>query len=548
MHPYPYLSPLEMLYQWEKQNPDKLYMRQPINDVWHKWTWSETALQVRKMAAYLKSKNLEPNSKIAILSKNCAHWIMTDLAIMMSGHVSVPLYPNLKAESIAQILDHSQAKLVFVGKLDDFDSMKAGIPKDMDCITYPFYSVAAYPVWDDLIKEVEPLKDDVVRAPTDLATIIYTSGTTGMPKGVMHKFYNFSFATSNAVPLLGLKEEARFFSYLPLCHIAERLLVQMGSLYSGGMVSFAESIDTFAKNLSDTKPTVFLGVPRIWTKFQQGILTKLSQKKLNVLLAIPGISSLIKKKIRAGLGLQNATNVFTGAAPTPVSVLNWFKSLGIEIQEAYAMTENCCYSHVTLKDQIKFGFVGKALPHCEVKLSDQKEILIKHVALMDGYYKEEALTNETIQNGWLHTGDEGFIDDQGFLKITGRVKDLFKTSKAKYVAPAPIEMKLSANTNIEQVCVVGSGLPQPIALITISEYGKTKDKEALNKSLKKTLDIVNPKFEQHEFVKKIVIIDAEWTIDNNLLTPSMKIKRKEVENTYQDNYQKWYDSKGTIVS
>ena len=167
---------------------------------------------------------------------------------------------------------------------------------------------------------------------------------------------------------------------------------------------------------------------------------------------------------------------------------------------------------------------------------------------MDGYYKEEALTNETIQNGWLHTGDEGFIDDQGFLKITGRVKDLFKTSKAKYVAPAPIEMKLSANTNIEQVCVVGSGLPQPIALVTISEYGKTKDKEALNKSLKKTLDIVNPKFEQHEFVKKIVIIDAEWTIDNNLLTPSMKIKRKEVENTYQDNYQKWYDSKGTIVS
>ena len=298
MHPYPYLSPLEMLYQWEKQNPDKLYMRQPINDVWHKWTWSETALQVRKMAAYLKSKNLEPNSKIAILSKNCAHWIMTDLAIMMSGHVSVPLYPNLKAESIAQILDHSQAKLVFVGKLDDFDSMKAGIPKDMDCITYPFYSVAAYPVWDDLIKEVEPLKDDVVRAPTDLATIIYTSGTTGMPKGVMHKFYNFSFATSNAVPLLDLKEEARFFSYLPLCHIAERLLVQMGSLYSGGMVSFAESIDTFAKNLSDTKPTVFLGVPRIWTKFQQGILTKLSQKKLNVLLAIPGVSSLIKKKIK----------------------------------------------------------------------------------------------------------------------------------------------------------------------------------------------------------------------------------------------------------
>ena len=543
----PYLSPLEMLYHWEKNNPEKLYMRQPINDVWHKWSWAETALQVRKMAAYLKSQDLEPNSKIAILSKNCAHWIMTDLAIMMAGHVSVPLYPNLKADSIAQILDHSQTKLVFVGKLDDFESMKGGIPSDMACITYPFYSIEGYPLWDDLIKDVEPLTEDIIREPSDLATIIYTSGTTGMPKGVMHKFYNFSFSTSNAVPLLDLKDEARFFSYLPLCHIAERLLVQMGSLYSGGMVSFAESLETFAKNLSDTKPTVFLGVPRIWTKFQQGILTKLPQKKLNVLLAIPGVSSLIKKKIKAGLGLQNATNVFTGAAPIPVSVLNWFKRLGIEIQEAYAMTENCCYSHVTLNDQIKFGFVGKALPHCEVKLSHEKEILIKHVALMDGYYKEEELTNETIKDGWLYTGDEGFIDAQGFLKITGRVKDLFKTSKAKYVAPAPIEMKLSANKNIEQVCVVGSGMAQPIALVTISDYGKTKDKEALTKSLKKTLDIVNPKFEQHEHLRKIVVIDTEWTIENNLLTPSMKIKRKEVENTYQENYQNWYDSKDTIV-
>ena len=543
----PYLSPLEMLYHWEKQNPEKLYMRQPINDVWHKWSWAETALQVRKMAAYLKSQDLEPNSKIAILSKNCAHWIMTDLAIMMAGHVSVPLYPNLKADSIAQILDHSQTKLIFVGKLDDFESMKAGIPSEMACITYPHYSVEAYPVWDDLIKDVEPIKEDVIRNPSDLATIIYTSGTTGMPKGVMHKFYNFSFATSNAVPLLDLKEEARFFSYLPLCHIAERLLVQMGSLYSGGMVSFAESLDTFAKNLSDTKPTVFLGVPRIWTKFQQGILAKLPQNKLNVLLAIPGISSLIKKKIKSGLGLQNATNVFTGAAPIPVSVLNWFKRLGIELQEAYAMTENCCYSHVTLNDQIKFGFVGKALPNCEVKLSNDKEILIKHVALMDGYYKEEKLSSEAIKDGWLYTGDEGFIDDQGFLKITGRVKDLFKTSKAKYVAPAPIEMKLSANKNIEQVCVVGSGLPQPIALVTISDYGKTKDKEALTKSLKKTLDIVNLKFEQHEHLRKMVVIDTEWTMENNLLTPSMKIKRKEVENTYQQSYQNWYDSKDRIV-
>ncbi len=542
-----YQSPLEMLYRWESETPNKLYMRQPINDEWHKWTWSETATEVRKMAAYLQSLDLAPKSKIAILSKNCTHWIMSDLAIMMAGHVSVPLYPNLKAESIKQILDHSETKLVFVGKLDDFASMRPGIPKDMPCIAYPFYSEEGYPVWGDLVKDIEPVAENIVREPNDLATIIYTSGTTGMPKGVMHKFYNFSFATSNAVPLLGLATEERFFSYLPLCHIAERLLVEMGSLYSGGMVSFAESLDTFAKNLSDTKPTAFLGVPRIWTKFQQGILTKLPQKKLNVLLAIPGVSSLIKKKIKSGLGLQEARNVFTGAAPTPVSTLKWFKRLGINIQEAYAMTENCCYSHVTLNDDIQFGFVGKALPHCEVKLSEKNEILIKHVALMDGYYKEEKQTQDTIKDGWLYTGDEGYIDSKGFLKITGRVKDLFKTSKAKYVAPAPIEMKLSANKNIEQVCVVGENIPQPIALITLSEYGKSRPAEDLVASLSKTLKVVNPKFDAHERLKKIIVLDQEWTIENNLLTPSMKIKRNEVEKLHKENYVSWYEREEEVI-
>ena len=542
-----YQSPLEKLYHWEATAPNKLYMRQPIEGQWKQWTWQETAQQVRLMAGYLKSLDLEPESKIAILSKNCAHWIMSDLAIMMAGHTSVPLYPNLKAQSIQQILEHSETKLVFVGKLDDFESMRPGIPQDMPCIAYPFYSEEGYPVWDDLTKQVTPIKENVVRSPNDLATIIYTSGTTGMPKGVMHKFYNFSFATSNAVPLIPLGTTDRFFSYLPLCHIAERLLVEMGSLYSGGMVSFAESLDTFANNLAHTKPTVFLGVPRIWTKFQQGILAKLPQKKLNVLLSIPLISSLIKKKVQSGLGLQEAKNVFTGAAPTPVSTMKWFKRLGINIQEAYAMTENCCYSHVTFNDNIQMGYVGKALPHCEVKLSDQKEILIKHVALMDGYYKEEQQSKETIKDGWLYTGDEGYIDQDGFLKITGRVKDLFKTSKAKYVAPAPIEMKLSANKNIEQVCVVGDGIPNPIALITLSEYGKNRPKQDVVSSLSKTLSVVNPKFEAHEHVKKIVVLEQEWTIENNFLTPSMKIKRNEVEKQHKSSYEKWYEQDQQII-
>ena len=216
-------------------------------------------------------------------------------------------------------------------------------------------------------------------------------------------------------------------------------------------------MDTFAANLAEASPTVFLGVPRIWTKFQQGILAKLNQNKLNIFLRIPFISSLISSKIKKGLGLHNAKNIFTGAAPTPVALIKWFARLGINIQEAYAMTENTCYSHVSYNNNINIGYVGQALPKCDVKLSSQNEILIKHDALMDGYYKMQKETKQTIIDGWLHTGDEGEIDKNGFLKITGRVKDLFKTSKGKYVAPSPIEMKLLANKNIEQVCVVGIG-------------------------------------------------------------------------------------------
>ncbi len=540
-----YISPLSMLYKWEKDKADKIFLSQPIDSISHNWTWKEVALESRKMAAYLLSLDLPKKSKIGILSKNCAHWIMSDFAIMMAGHISVPLYPNLNAETLENILKHSETKVLFVGKLDDYASMKHGVSKDIKCITYPFYS-EDYPRWDELVKDIRPVMDDIVRDENDIATIIYTSGTTGEPKGVMHKFFNFSFASTNAVNALNLNSES-FFSYLPLSHIAERLLVEMGSLYTGGRVFFAESLDTFAKNLSEASPSVFLGVPRIWTKFQQGVLNKIPQKKLNILLSIPLISFIIKKKIKSNLGLNKANNIFTGAAPTPVSTIEWFKRLGIIIQEAYAMTENTCYSHVSFKDKIRIGSVGQALPSCEVRLSEENEILIRHKALMDGYYKDEEETKKTIKNGWLYTGDEGVIDDEGFLRITGRVKDIFKTSKGKYVSPSPIEMKLSSNKNIEQVCVVGEGIPQPIALITLSDIGEAKNTDDLARSLKSTKDLVNSKLNQHEKLNNIIVLFDEWTVENKLLTPTMKIKRNSLEKIYKKNYSLWYDGDNIII-
>lgn len=542
-----YPSPLEMLYRWEKERPDALFMRQPINGAWREWTWKQAGQEVRQMAAALRAMDLPAGSKIALISKNCAHWIIADLAIMMSGHVSVPMYPNLHAETIRQILEHSESKVLFVGKLDDWASMRSGVPDGIKCIAFPFYTEPGYPTWMEVVEGVEPIREDVIRKPDELSTIIYTSGTTGKPKGVMHKFHNFSFVMKYAVDTLRVDTRDSFFSYLPLCHIAERLLVEMGVIYSGGQVSFAESIDTFAKNLSDSQPTVFLAVPRIWTKFQQGILNKLPQRKLNILLAIPIINNVIRKKVKQSLGLSRGRLVFAGAAPSPAPLLRWFKRLGINIQEAYAMTENCCYSHATLPDKIKIGYVGPAFPHVDVKLGPDKEILVRHEGLMDGYYKEPEMTAESFIDGYLRTGDEGEIDKDGFLKITGRVKDLFKTNKGKYVAPNPIEMKLVFNTDLEQVCVVGDHLPQPIALVVLSDLGKAKPKEELVASLEETLDIVNGKLDQHEVVAKMVVMKEPWTVDNELLTPTMKIKRNEVEKIHASRYQEWYKRDGRVI-
>jgi len=541
-------SPLEMLYQWESTTPDKIYMRQPIDDVYHEYTWKQTANEVRKMAAALQAMDLPPQSKIGILSKNCVHWVLSDLAIMMAGHISIPMYPNLSAHTVKQILDHSETKVLFVGKLDDYPSMKPGVPEHVHCISFPFYAHSEYDNWDNLTENVQPITENIVREPDDLATIIYTSGTTGMPKGVMHSFHNFSFAATHALEKVGLDTEARFFSYLPLCHIAEKVLVEMGSIYTGGKVDFAESLDSFAANLAYSSPTVFLGVPRIWTKFQQGILGKLPQKKMDTLFKIPILSGLIKKKVRKGLGLNEATNVFTGAAPTPASLIAWFEKLDIRIQEAYAMTENCCYSHVTLNDKIKIGYVGAPLPYCDVKLSGEQEILVKHDALMQGYYKEPELSAESFtEDGFLRTGDKGEIDSEGFLKITGRLKDLFKTGKGKYVAPAPIELKIEGSSDIEQVCVVGTGLPQPIALVVLSEEGKKKSQEDIQVNLTTCLESVNAQIDHHENMTKFIVMKDEWTVENGILTPTMKIKRGDLEKLHSSNYETWYNDSNTII-
>lgn len=544
-------SLLTYFYHWESTKPDEVFMRQPFGDTFRDFTWREAGQQMRKIAAYLKNQNLPPKSNIGLVSKNCAEWIITDLAILHAGHVSVPFYPTLIDHQINQVVTHSECKYLFVGKLDNWAGMKPGIPADVQCISFPTYNPdPSHLQWDDLLAQYAPLEANYQPELDELMTIIYTSGTTGNPKGVMLSFGAMSagvFASQHVAKLNDASN--RFFSYLPLCHIAERCIVESAGITTGGVTYFADSLDTFAKNLQSASPTHFLAVPRIWTKFQQTILNKMPQKRLDLLLKIPVLNNVIKKKMKGALGLTDAICVLTGAAPMPASLIQWFRKIDIVIQEAYGMTENLGAVCMMPKEKIKDGYVGKLYPGMEVKIDNQTgEILTRSAWNMQGYFKEPEITANTIdQDGWIHTGDVGELDGENYLKITGRVKEMYKTAKGEYVAPAQIEMGFARNSMIEQVCVVGQSLPQPVALVVLSAFCAETPQEEINRSLAETLNILNPSLKSYERVSKIVVLQEAWSVENNMLTPTMKLKRNIIEAKFEEPTKRWYEMPEKIL-
>jgi long-chain acyl-CoA synthetase len=540
---------LEYFLHWEKTMPDAIAFRQPKGDNWKTWTWKQAGDEIRKVAQHLKDQGMEPGNHVALFSKNCTHWILGDLAIMMAGCVSVPLYPTLPAETIQQILEHSDSKAIIIGKLDNYASQKDGIPAKLKKVSVAAYGVEDGTTWEKISQHGAMISQPHQWKPSDLLTIIYTSGTTGQPKGVMHLVSTFDGTVKETHNLLKLPINPRLFSYLPLSHIAERIGIETMGLYRGAMFSFPETLDTFPKNLADTQPNYFIAVPRIWAKFQEKILEKMPQEKLDRLLSIPIVSSIIKNAIQKKLGLSKSKLFATGAAPASVALLEWWKKIGIEILQIYGMTEDCVYAHFNAHGANKFGTVGRPLPGLQVKLAgDIGEIRVKSACRTTGYYKQPELTAELFdEEGYLKTGDTGEIDREGYLTIIGRVKDQFKTDKGKYISPAPIEMKLTKNPIIEQVCVVGMGIPQPIALVVLTAAARSKGKEEIIQGLTSTMDEINPHLEPYEKLEKAVIMKGDWTIENGMLTPSMKLKRNELEKIHVPKYPKWYNEQGRVV-
>jgi long-chain acyl-CoA synthetase len=526
-------TPLEMLYHWEDTASQTVYLQQPVDGRIDRFTWLQTADQVRRVAGSLNAMDLPPGSHIAILSKNCAQWFITDLAIMLAGHISVPIYSTAGGGTIRYVLDHAQCPVIFVGKLDNTAEQVAAIPTGVVKLAFPYPDIPADKSWLELLS-CEPCTERPVPSLESVMTIIYTSGSTGNPKGVVHTYNSICWAAKNSLVEMGVDANDRILSYLPLAHITERVLVEVASFYSGMRIDFIQSLETFSRDICNTKPTLFLSVPRLWTRFQMGVLSNMPQKKLDFLLTIPIVKNIVAHKIRSKLGLDKTRLCASGSAPISPATLKWFLQIGVQISEGWGMTENSAYGTCCVPFRVdKIGSIGRAYQGVDIRITDEGEIQVKGPCNMQEYYLEPDKTTAVFtDDGFLKTGDKGTIDSDGYIKITGRLKDIFKTAKGKYIAPVPIESKLMGNPLIEQVCVTGAKLKQPIALIVLSVIAQKQDKVKTEKSLLATLSIINSELESHAVLDRIVIMRDDWTVENGLLTPTLKIKRHLLEDKY----------------
>jgi len=545
---------LHHFYRVARERPDAVYLTQPLgggrtDDI----SFARALDEAKRIAAYLRSLHLPPQSRIAIVSKNCAHFFLSDLAIWMAGHVSVALFPTLRAETVRYILEHSGSRLLFVGKLDAWDEIARGVPEGLPCVAYPLAPPNDFPKWNDLLARHPPIDDEPRRRPDDWAIVIYTSGSTGRPKGVVHTFESISAPTHGLVEMLHATASDRVLSYLPLAHAMDRWASECTSFVTGGRVFFAESFETFVEDLKRARPTLFLSVPRLWLKFQLGVFARMPPKRLERILRVPVVGGVVRKKILRTLGLDQVRFAGSGSAPIPPELLAWYRGLGLELLEGYGMTENFNYSHVTRPGRGVAGYIGHPWEGVECKLGEGGEVLVKGPGTMLGYLDEPELTKESFtSDGFLKTGDLGVIDEDGRLMITGRVKEIFKTSKGKYVAPAPIENLLNRGGCVELSCVAGAGREAPHAVVQLAEHllpeaNEPEGRAGLTRTLEGLLEGVNRELVTYERLAFVAVAKDRWTIEDGSLTPTMKLKRSVVEARYAPEMERWYASARKVV-
>jgi long-chain acyl-CoA synthetase len=594
-----------------RSQPDRVALRARSGDGWRNITWSQYGNEVRRAGKGLMSLGFGPGDRMSLLSQNRPEWHYADLACLTIRGTTAPIYATNSPDQVRHVIADSDSRIAVVenkGQLDKVLEVRSQLPMLERVVVIEGYEGGSddlVTTWNDLLAAGDGVEDarydEAVASvrPEDLATFVYTSGTTGEPKGVMLTHENIwwtAIHSEQSVPV-GDADNARTLSYLPLSHIAERMISHFLHIYYGTQTWFAESIQTLQRDLQDCKPTYFFGVPRVWEKFYAGFEAKMNAADPNdrkVRLAKKAIEvgrrvaaaeqeavasgrrvadakvpvrlraqhalldRLVLHKVRSAFGLQECELPLSAAAPLTPELIWFFHSIGIRIAEGYGQSEDCGPTSWNPPEAIRIGTVGPAIPGVEVRIADDGEILVRGGNVMVGYYKNDTATKETIdEDGWLHSGDVGEFDENGYLKITDRKKDLIITAAGKNVAPQEIENRIKMHSLISQVVVVGDRRPFLTALVTLDvevapqwaeEHGIEGDVSAIaahertHKEIELAIEEVNAQFARVERVKKFRVLERDFLQERNEITPTLKVKRNRIGEGYGGVIDEMYEA------
>lgn len=519
------------LNHWAKTSPDRVWLRD-LKDGKEaaSWTWAQALAEVNGVASQLEEKFGQGNN-MAILSRNRAHWMLADNAIIASGNVTVSMFTTLPQSTAEYVLSFTEASVIFVGESENWEKVKSVLPANITIIALPGVELSeTHLKWDELVAAGDNQQPSYECKPDDLMSLVFTSGTTGVPKGVMQTHETNLVPMQRAMGYTDLGDNPQFLSYLPLSHIAERQLVEYTSMITHGTVNFNENLTTLLPDLQATRPVFFFGPPRVWEQFQQAIIGKFgSQAAIDQALAQDKAG--IGKMVIENMGLDQVRYCLTAAAPTPPALIKWFEEFGLTLLEGFGQTEAMA---LILSDHTnrRIGSIGKVVEGVEYRLSDEDELQIKASACTPGYYKMPEKTNELWVDGWLHTGDKARVDEDGFIFLTGRVKDYFKTIQGKYVAPTPIENIFSSNDFTEQQCLLGRGYSKTVMTCVLGGTATEHETKDIETALLERVNAINESVEKHARVGAVIISKKPWTIENEILTPTMKIKREKINETF----------------
>ena len=589
-----------MFLERTSKEPDRDALKVKRNGEWQGISWRAYEETVRRAANGLLSLGIDKGDKVALISLNRPEWHEADLAIMATGAVTVPIYVTNSPPQLAYITGHSESKAIFVenaGQLEKVQKTRGELPALQKVIIFDPEGAAL----DDFVMSWEQLLsggdahassnpkalDERIAAvePGDLATLVYTSGTTGPPKGAMLTHGNIVWTCGALNKVLPVTPDERKLSYLPLSHVAERMVGHLTHLYGGGETWFAESIDTLREDLGACKPTVFFGVPRVWEKFYAGIKAlldglpdeqremaeqalQLGLKRVEAQQAGTSLPPELEEKYqeadkklfalaRAALGLDQAWALVSGAAPINVEVLRFFHAIGLPVAEVYGQTEDNGPTSLNPIDKIKIGTVGPPIPGVEVKIAEDGEILVRGGNVGPGYYKQPEATRELIDDeGYMHSGDIGEFDDDGYLRITDRKKDLIITAAGKNIAPQVLENMLKYSPWISQAVVIGDRRPFLSAILTLDQEKVTQFAEQKSIPFKDFAELtrhpdiqqlvdnavaeVNDQLARVEQVKKWTVLERDFAQEHDEMTPTMKVRRKAIVEKYADTIESMY--------